>query len=48
MESDKTNRTPESNRADAAEALDLGFLSLVERNLEEWNSENDDEAYSDL
>jgi len=31
-----------------AEALDLVFLSALERTLSEWNSENDDRAYRDL
>jgi hypothetical protein len=48
MENDKTNRTAESSRSDIAEPLDLGHLRLVERNLDEWHSENDEEAYRDL
>jgi hypothetical protein len=47
MDRDRNNRTSESNREDIAEPLDLGFLSLVERNPDEWYSENDEEAYRD-
>ena len=31
-----------------AEPLELEFLSALEKTLSEWNSENDDRAYSDL
>jgi AbrB family looped-hinge helix DNA binding protein len=31
-----------------AEPLDIEFLSALETTLSEWNSENDDRAYSDL
>jgi len=31
-----------------AEPLDLEFLSALEKTLSEWNSENDENAYSDL
>lgn len=31
-----------------AEPLDFEFLSALEDTLSEWNSKNDDEAYSDL
>ena len=30
------------------EPLDIEFLAAVETTLSEWNSENDDEAFSDL
>jgi antitoxin PrlF len=31
-----------------AEALDLEFLSALEQTLSEWNSDNDEQSYSDL
>ncbi len=31
-----------------AEPLDLEFLSVLEKTLSEWNSENDEQAYRDL
>jgi len=31
-----------------AEPLDLEFLSALEQTLSEWNSDNDEQSYSDL